>query len=221
MNEEMDVKSDFSETIELIKGGLEPYKRLSKTQVKILDAARELFSTKGFENSSTMDIAKLAGVAEITLFRNFKSKTNLLFQLLAPAIAKVSMPTKINKDKYLLPEEAIKDIILERVRAFKEHNIEMTILLSESIYHEEVRRATKEFMIEPLKSAMRVFIQEKVNEGYFRNVDIDATIDLIYYSVLGFIINYYLLNESPESENVEELVRTYLQVLLKGLFQHT
>ena len=45
------------------------------TRDKILDASLALFSKKGFLGATTKEIAKKAGVAELTLFRHFSSKT--------------------------------------------------------------------------------------------------------------------------------------------------
>jgi AcrR family transcriptional regulator len=47
------------------------------TKERILEAALKLFSKKGFLGATTKDIAKLAGVAELTLFRHFPSKERL------------------------------------------------------------------------------------------------------------------------------------------------
>jgi len=47
------------------------------THKKIINAARELFSTKGYAATTTKDIASSAGISEVTLFRHFESKRNL------------------------------------------------------------------------------------------------------------------------------------------------
>ena len=43
----------------------------------LLDAARHMFAERGFKGSSTRDIAELAGVTEVMIFRHFGSKANL------------------------------------------------------------------------------------------------------------------------------------------------
>ena len=49
------------------------------TRKKLLDAGLKLISKRGYLGATTKDIAKKAGVAELTLFRHFSSK-ELLFQ---------------------------------------------------------------------------------------------------------------------------------------------
>jgi len=52
------------------------------THEKIINAARELFSTKGYAATTTKDIAASAGISEVTLFRHFESKRNLFHDAL-------------------------------------------------------------------------------------------------------------------------------------------
>jgi len=48
----------------------------------ILNAARDLFAEKGFDQTPVSDIAKRAGVAGGTIIYHFKNKENLLFILI-------------------------------------------------------------------------------------------------------------------------------------------
>ncbi|MCL4419815.1 TetR/AcrR family transcriptional regulator [Patescibacteria group bacterium] len=47
------------------------------TSIGILTAARDLFSQKGYNTTTTKEIAKMAGVNEVTIFRKFQSKQKL------------------------------------------------------------------------------------------------------------------------------------------------
>lgn len=51
--------------------------RRSPARARILDAARELFTTSGYRGATTKEISLLARVAEPTLFRHFGSKAEL------------------------------------------------------------------------------------------------------------------------------------------------
>jgi AcrR family transcriptional regulator len=52
------------------------------TRQKILDAALKLFSQRGFLGAATRQIAREAGVAEVTLFRHFGSKEKLFEEVI-------------------------------------------------------------------------------------------------------------------------------------------
>lgn len=47
------------------------------TQIKLLDAAREVFCRVGMQRASMEEVAKLAGVSRVTLYRKFASKNAL------------------------------------------------------------------------------------------------------------------------------------------------
>lgn len=54
----------------------------SSTRENILKAALVLFSRKGYLGATTKEIAAEAGIAEVTLFRYFSSKENLLGEVI-------------------------------------------------------------------------------------------------------------------------------------------
>src|SRR5439155_13828663 len=57
------------------------------TRERIIDAARQLFAAKGFEASTTRDIADAAEIASGTLFNYFATKEDILAFLAADAVA--------------------------------------------------------------------------------------------------------------------------------------
>jgi AcrR family transcriptional regulator len=59
------------------------------TRQRILEAARQLFATNGFETSTTRDLADAAGIATGTLFNYFATKEAILASLAAEAAAGV------------------------------------------------------------------------------------------------------------------------------------
>jgi AcrR family transcriptional regulator len=55
---------------------------MKDTRSNILAAARDLFEKRGFAAATTKDIAALAGVSEVTLFRHFATKRALFDETL-------------------------------------------------------------------------------------------------------------------------------------------
>ncbi len=53
---------------------------MGTTHEKIIEAAKELFEQKGFSATTTKEIAQLAKVSEVTLFRHFETKRKLFEQ---------------------------------------------------------------------------------------------------------------------------------------------
>src|SRR5246127_4425322 len=57
------------------------------TREHLLDAAAQTFSRDGIQGATTREIARGAGVNEVTLFRHFKSKEQLLRAVLQRGLA--------------------------------------------------------------------------------------------------------------------------------------
>jgi AcrR family transcriptional regulator len=63
-------------TADPVRNGVE------ETRGRILAAARELYASKGSRGTTTREVADRAGVNEATLFRHFRTKTQLLAAML-------------------------------------------------------------------------------------------------------------------------------------------
>ncbi|MDY0394187.1 TetR family transcriptional regulator [Virgibacillus halophilus] len=125
-------------------------KNLTPKQVDILHAAIELFAKKGYFNTSTSEIAKLAGVAEGTIFRHYRTKKELLKAVLAPAI--VDFTATYFVEQFI--EEAVHtshknmrsflDVFIRNRFAFAAENTPaVRILLQELAFHPDMQAIIK------------------------------------------------------------------------------
>lgn len=64
----------------------------NERQMRILEAAVDMFGEKGYASTSTSEIAKRAGVAEGTIFRYYKTKKDLLLAVVMPTLTKFAAP---------------------------------------------------------------------------------------------------------------------------------
>src|SRR4028119_2506780 len=53
----------------------------TETRNRILQAAQHLFACRGYDGTTTRDLAQAAGVAEGTLFRHFENKKAILIEV--------------------------------------------------------------------------------------------------------------------------------------------
>ena len=79
---------------------------VKKTKDKIADAALEVFADKGFGVATTREIARKAGVNEVTIFRHFRTKERL-FNAAAARLGQV--PLKVIGE----PPEPSDDIVAD------------------------------------------------------------------------------------------------------------
>lgn len=64
---------------------------------RIVEAAVLCFAERGYEATSTREIAQRAGVAEATIFRHFPTKKDLLLRLLRPLAARILRPAALDE----------------------------------------------------------------------------------------------------------------------------
>lgn len=93
----------------------------NERQMRILEATVDMFGEKGYDSTSTSEIAKRAGVAEGTMFRYYKTKKDLLFAVIMPTLTKFAAPffvqvfaKEIFKSEYESYEELLRVVIHNR-----------------------------------------------------------------------------------------------------------
>ena len=102
-------------------------KKKTKKQLAIVEAAIKLFAEKGYANTSTAEIAKVAEVSEGTIFKHYRTKDHLLLSVILPFI-KENFPT--------LAQEVLKETLTEQTRTFEEFLkgfLEIGLILSKPI----------------------------------------------------------------------------------------
>lgn len=110
---------------------------LSPKQQAVLAASLELFAKKGYDATSTADIAHHAGVSEGTIFKRFRTKEGLLQAILGPFLNRV-MPRAAGEFVSDLAAQRFphfKDLltygIQDRIRFVMENRAEMKIFIQE------------------------------------------------------------------------------------------
>ena len=101
--------------------------KLTKKQESILISAVELFSEKGYEKVSTAEIAKRAGVAEGTIFRQYKTKKELLQSIIIPSFMRFLKPVVVKglvsdilDKEYPTIESFVENLVIDRYKFAKE-----------------------------------------------------------------------------------------------------
>jgi AcrR family transcriptional regulator len=96
----------------------------AETRQRILEAARRLFASSGYEASTTRDIAKAAGVANGTLFNYFANKEGILTALVAGVTARIHIDFENrNPDEGSFEEELFAFVAtgLRKLKPWRKH----------------------------------------------------------------------------------------------------
>jgi TetR/AcrR family fatty acid metabolism transcriptional regulator len=159
-------------------------KRNPERELRILEAALELFGQQGFEATTVSAICEAAGVSEATLYEYFESKEQVLF-----SIAERYTRREVERLAYLRdylhdPREKLRVIIQAYLEFYERNPLYTSVAL---LTLKANRNFTRSAAYEAVRGASRPILEafrEGVETGLFRP-DIDG--HLVRNLVLGFI----------------------------------
>lgn len=112
---------------------------MESTRERIVCAARQLFGTRGFEGTTTAEIARTAGTAEGSIYRYFRDKKELFVACVEPVVREAVL-----RERTVLaqapPREVFRRLIMERFRLVEENKDVFDILFTEGKHHPEIAR---------------------------------------------------------------------------------
>jgi AcrR family transcriptional regulator len=171
------------------------------TKKRILAAAELVFSRDGFQGATTREIARQAGVNEVTLFRHFRTREELLRATLdqgcATFEALVGQSDEVWKDRLA---ERLEHYVREMYSVVRQREALVRAFASEArILPESIRRALQEFM-EQRKARLVARLKQAQELGLVRkDVDLSAASDLIRDSIHSAILRHTAYNTDPEA----------------------
>jgi TetR/AcrR family fatty acid metabolism transcriptional regulator len=159
-------------------------KRNRQRELRILEAALNLFGRKGFEATTVSAICEAAGVSEATLYEYFESKEQVLF-----SIAEIYTRREVERFEDLRdyipdPREKLRVVIQAYLEFYERNPLYTSVAL---LTLKANRNFTRSAAYQVVRQASRPIVeafQEGVEAGTFRS-DIDGP--LVRNLVLGFI----------------------------------
>lgn len=106
---------------------------MNETHDRIISAARELFEKKGFAAATTKEIADLAKVSEITLFRHFENKRNLFEQTIKDSMRQYKISEYIKNDATYELEHDLTTIAYHMMETYKQNSPLLAMIMRDKI----------------------------------------------------------------------------------------
>lgn len=192
-----------------------------ETRDKILEAAMDLMSLKGFAATTTKEIAQLAGVSEMTLFRKYKSKQEILDNLIEKYTSSFRAKKIFAQHDLIYDLEVDLGNVSRTYQTFMNENKKVVLLAyKESGTHDEISekltanpRLMKEFLIDYLTEMKK---REKIIE-----VDIELTILSFMWMNLGFFSSQFISVKKVASISVDDFIEHSVKVFARGLCKST
>lgn len=190
---------------------------LDKTEQKIVDATIFLLDKEGTNGTTTKKIAKKAEVSEVTVFRKFKSKDNLL------KIAKIYYSDyfleKIS-DIFTNYEDTDLESLLKntwwKLVNFLDNNLDIIkIALDELMSNPEEEKIFSKFSDEVLKNLTNIF-QEQIDKGKIRKINPSAAA-LTVFSVIVEGIIFWKFESKVSNDDTNKYLDDFLDIFIKGI----
>ncbi|WP_025026456.1 TetR/AcrR family transcriptional regulator [Caldalkalibacillus mannanilyticus] len=197
--------------------------QLSEKQSKIIEAAIEVFSEKGFAAASTNEIAKKAGVAEGTIFRHYKTKKELLFSIVTPTLVKVVAPffakgfvREVFTNEHQSYEDFLRLLITNRLDFVKKHFPIIKIFLQEIPFHDELKEQYRQVFTENVYHKFTSIVQHFQEKGEIIDFPSDTVIRITMTNIIGYLITRFLVLPEKDWDDAQEIENT-IHFLMHGL----
>jgi AcrR family transcriptional regulator len=186
------------------------------TRQRILEAAEKVFSRDGFQGATTREIAREAQVNEVTLFRHFRTRDDLLretilYRTIAPEelagpeiLWKSDLPGQL--EKYVRKYYAL---LLEREALVR------AVVGEGRLLPPAVREAVLE-KLAPMRAALIERLQLAKTAGCIRpNVDLGCAVDILRDTVHTGMLRHTMYG--TEGYSVDTYLRTVVAIFIQGI----
>ena len=173
---------------------------------KTIEAAIKLFAKQGYNGTSTLQIAKVAGVSQATVFKYFKTKEDLLYSITLPVLPKLYLVFLGRVQNANSLQELIRYIVRDRFEFLEENSNTVKIIYSEILTNENLKKQV-------IESTLEIFDEFDIKETLYNYKKINPEINEnlttaeIIRSFAGPIMTYsaqrFLLFENVPCETQE------------------
>lgn len=185
---------------------------------QIRAAARRVFAEHGYHGATTDQIARAAGVSPGLIFHYFKSKKELLVEVVTP-LAVESLTRFLSDAGGLSPDEVLYRF-LQGHGEFMRANLDLLrVIFSEAQFHPEVRELVISRLLHQGTRVLEEYFRRQAEAGALR-ADLDAPV--VARALIGLFLSVVVLREifqEPvmQSRDVGSLNQQLVQIFLDGV----
>jgi len=192
--------------------------RAEERREMIARAALKLFAERGYERTTTKEIARAAGISEGTIFRYFPTKHDLLLAFFSREVfAPLSEIFKIEEpiDDYRI----LRAFVADRFRLWQRHRNLMKVIIGEAIFNPEMV-AHLNRLTAPAQEIVEEYFRRRIRDGAFRELDVNVASRALLSYMLTYFFRWVLLDthegdESSQSNVIDELTGLFLNGVMR------
>jgi AcrR family transcriptional regulator len=187
-----------------------------QTRQRLLDAAAETFSREGIQGATTRQIARGAGVNEVTLFRHFKSKEQLLRAVLQRGLAAEAAIM----DEHSSWKENLRESMEKYARHYYSHlekkkGIARAFLAEGHVLPKSMQTMIAD-VIRPVRERLVSILGDAQKAGVVRrDLNVECALDAFKNSLYAGMLRQgtYL----PRNYSTDDYILTVVDIFLRGI----
>jgi AcrR family transcriptional regulator len=189
----------------------------AQTRSRILQAARRLFSSQGFDGTTTRDLAQEAGVAEGTLFRHFPNKKAILVEVATQGWVEI-LTDLLTELSEMGSYKAVAQVMRRRMWNMQKNADLMRVCFMEAQFHPDLRDRIQSEVITKMTDVAEAFFQTAMDKGIYRKMDANlvAKVFLGMFAVAGFSHNT-LMEPEASPQRMQQMAEGLADIFLNGV----
>ena len=188
-----------------------------QARTRILQAAQRLFAAKGFEGTTTRDLAQTAGVAEGTLFRHFANKKAILVEVATSGWVDI-LTDLLTELSEMGSYQAIAQVMRRRMWNLQKNADIMRVCFMEVQFHPDLRDRIQTEVIDKMTDVAEAFFQTAIDKGIYRQMDakLGAKVFLGLFAIAGFSDNT-LIDPNASPQEMQKMAEGLADIFLNGV----
>ena len=188
-----------------------------KGKKKIMQAAVDLISTKSYNGTSTLQIAKHAGLSQATLFKYFKTKEDLLTAILHPVVPGLFGRFFEELLAFNTTEEKVHYLVHNRMAYLKTNRALMKIILQEIFSNKKLRKEQL-YIWNTLQDKLLVLHKELIADSRVNpEITVPQMIRICIGPLLAYFAQLYIVGDNSDIR--EEDLNLLEKQILGGLWK--
>jgi AcrR family transcriptional regulator len=189
----------------------------AETQTRILKAARKLFARRGYDGTTTRDLAQEAGVAEGTIFRHFENKKAILIEVATQGWVEI-LTDLLTELSEMASYKAIAQVMRKRMLNLHQNADLLRVCFMEAQFHPELSEKIQSDVIAKMTSVAEAFFETAMDQGIYRRMNprIVAQIFLGMFTIAGFSRDT-ITPEDASPQAMLEMAEGMADIFLNGV----
>lgn len=188
-----------------------------ETRTRILKAAQRLFARRGYDGTTTRDLAQAADVAEGTLFRHFENKKAILVEVTTQGWIEI-LTDLLTELSEMGSYKAIAQVMRRRMLSLHDNADMLRVCFMEAQFHPDLQERIQSEVIAKMTDVAEAFFQTAMDRGIYRRVNprIVAQVFLGMFTVAGFSRDT-VMKEGSSPQAMKEMAEGIADIFLNGV----